>query len=144
MPGTRPRTSSFELFTAKPPSRRGPKVTAALTASRSGAWPACARPPDRAIAKHAACAAASSSSGLAGAHADPRLVPAAERELLRGVVDVAVVHRRAAGGDPVGDLLALRDVFRENARVETVARIVRERDALLGVTDLHDREDGAE
>jgi REP element-mobilizing transposase RayT len=59
-PRTLPRTVSA-LFVIPVP---GTNVTTADVRSRSGGLPAFARPSDRAIEKHAACAAAISSSGL--------------------------------------------------------------------------------
>src|SRR5919201_401548 len=59
-PGTRPRTRSAISVIPVP----GTNVDSAETCSRSGTWPACASPWDSAIEKHAACAAAISSSGL--------------------------------------------------------------------------------
>src|SRR5215213_425420 len=74
------------------------------------------------------------------AHADARLAHAAERKLLRGVVDDAVVHARVAGLDAGGEALALVDVLGPDARVEPVARVVGELDRLLLVAHLHDRQ----
>src|SRR5919106_3831681 len=63
MPGTVPVTSSAILVIRKPASVFA-NVAVALVRSSSGALPACARMLDRDIEKHAACAAAISSSGL--------------------------------------------------------------------------------
>src|SRR6185295_6966362 len=62
-PGTSPFTSS-SLDTTVQLSATLSKVTFARTSRRSGLVPAFARPAESAIAKHEACAAASSSSGL--------------------------------------------------------------------------------
>src|SRR5438128_1250614 len=62
-PGISPRTSSA-LETTVQLSPTLSKVTFALTSSRFGGVPALARPAESAIAKHEACAAARSSSGL--------------------------------------------------------------------------------
>ena len=62
-PGISPRTSSA-LETTVQLSPTLSNVTAARTSSRFGGVPARARPAESAIAKHDACAAASSSSGL--------------------------------------------------------------------------------
>src|SRR5207247_7173876 len=62
-PGTSPLTSS-SLETTVQLSPTLSKVTFERTSSRFGAEPARASPAERAIAKHDACAAASSSSGL--------------------------------------------------------------------------------
>src|SRR5918911_822271 len=59
-PGTEPVTVSADFVIPVP----GTKVTVADVSSRSGAWPSFASPFERAIAKHAAWAAAISSSGL--------------------------------------------------------------------------------
>jgi REP element-mobilizing transposase RayT len=59
-PGTLPRTESA-IFVIPVP---GTKVTAAEVRSSSGGLPAFARPPESAIEKHEACAAAINSSGL--------------------------------------------------------------------------------
>src|SRR5919199_4763678 len=63
MLGTRPRTSRALETTAKPSPTRS-NVTVALTFSDWGGLPARPSPPERAMAKQLACAAASSSSGL--------------------------------------------------------------------------------
>src|SRR5712691_6497707 len=60
IPSTRPVTSSFIAVIPVP----GTNVDVAFTFSRSGGLPASARPWERAIEKHDACAAAISSSGL--------------------------------------------------------------------------------
>src|SRR5207237_9397179 len=62
-PGTSPLTSS-SLETTVQLSPTLSKVTFERTSSRFGGVPARLRPAERAIAKHDACAAASSSSGL--------------------------------------------------------------------------------
>jgi REP element-mobilizing transposase RayT len=59
-PGTLPRTVRALLVMPVP----GTKVTTAEVRRRSGAFPAFASPAESAIEKHAACAAAISSSGL--------------------------------------------------------------------------------
>src|SRR5215211_9356861 len=78
------------------------------------------------------------------AHADARLAHAAERKLLRGVVDDAVVDAGAAGLDARRQSLALVDVLGPDARVQPVARVVGELDRLLLVAHLHDRQRRAE
>src|SRR5829696_6266259 len=78
------------------------------------------------------------------ADADPGLADAAERQLLRGVVDDAVVDAGAAGLDTRRQALALLDVLRPDARVQAVARVVRKADRLLLVMHLHDRQRRAE
>src|SRR5919198_1180602 len=60
MPGTFPVTCRAILVMPSP----GWNVTVAEVLSSSAGWPACARPFESAIEKHAACAAAMSSSGL--------------------------------------------------------------------------------
>ena len=60
IPGTVASTESW-IFVIPVP---GTKVTVASTSSRSGGVPPCASPCESAIEKHAACAAAISSSGL--------------------------------------------------------------------------------
>src|SRR5437588_5864954 len=62
-PGTQPRTVSA-LETIRKPASTLSKVTAALTSSFCGGFPALASPKDSAIAKQPAWAAAISSSGL--------------------------------------------------------------------------------
>src|SRR3954454_1371194 len=78
------------------------------------------------------------------AHADAGLAGPAERQLLRRVVDDAVVHAGVAGLDARGQPLALVDVLGPYARVQPVARVVGQPDGLLLVAHLHDRQRRAE
>ena len=63
MPGTRPVVTSAILVIVGAPSTNR-SVTVASVCTDSGGLPAAARMFDRAIEKHAACAAAMSCSGL--------------------------------------------------------------------------------
>src|SRR6185503_11395331 len=63
IPGTSPLTVSALEATFHPPSTWA-KVTSAETSSRLGGVPFLARRAEKAIEKHAACEAASNSSGL--------------------------------------------------------------------------------
>src|SRR3954453_19819574 len=62
IPGTRPRTVSFDVVTVGAPSTSS-SVTTDDTSRRSGSWPASPSSCESAIAKQDACAAATSSSG---------------------------------------------------------------------------------
>src|SRR4051794_25513131 len=63
MPGTSPRTVRSLLVRRQPASSLS-KLTTAVTSSLFGGVPFFASPFENAIEKHAACAAATSSSGL--------------------------------------------------------------------------------
>src|SRR5258708_8249887 len=73
MPVTSPSVSS-SIFVIAKPSRTGPKLTVATVWMRVGGWPAPVKAAETAIEKHAAWAAAISSSGFVP-------VPSSKRDL---------------------------------------------------------------
>ena len=85
----------------------GTNVTVASTSSLSGGVPPCARPCESAIEKHAACAAAMSSSGLVSPSESSRArrpgdVERTERAALDAGDRPGALHERAGPGDVRG------------------------------------------